>query len=108
MTVHHFPRKDYLWEMVDDLKISVFGTSAKYIETCKDKHIPNENYHLTSLRSILSTGSPLIEECFDYVYENVKKDVLLGSISGGTDIISCFALSNSYSPWLEESYNVVV
>ena len=60
--------------MVDDLKISVFGTSAKYIETCKDKHIiPNENYHLTSLRSILSTGSPLIEECFLIMYMKMLK-----------------------------------
>ncbi len=94
-----FPSKENLWKMVDDLSISVFGTSAKYIEACKNEHIiPKKQYHLKSLRSILSTGSPLIEECFDYVYENVKKDILLGSISGGTDIISCFVLLNPILP----------
>ena len=94
-----YPKKTTLWEMVDDLKISIFGTSAKFIEACMNSKLKPQNIStLKSLRTILSTGSPLIEECFDYVYKNVKKDILLGSISGGTDIISCFALSSPILP----------
>ena len=94
-----FPKKMILWELVDELKISIFGTSAKFIESCMNSKLKPQNIStLKSLRTILSTGSPLIEECFDYVYKNIKEDILLGSISGGTDIISCFALSSPLLP----------
>ena len=94
-----YPQKTTLWEMIDDLKISIFGTSAKFIEACMNSQLKPQNIlALKSLRTILSTGSPLIEECFDYVYKNIKEDILLGSISGGTDIISCFALSSPILP----------
>ena len=93
------PNGNAMWEMADELDITVFGTSAKFIDACKDAKIrPGEAIDLTSLRTILSTGSPLVDECFDYVYKHVKQDVLLGSISGGTDIISCFALGNPMLP----------
>ena len=94
-----YPQKTTLWKMVDELKISVFGTSAKFIEACMNTKLKPQNIStLKSLRTILSTGSPLIEECFDYVYKDIKEDILLGSISGGTDIISCFALSSPLLP----------
>ena len=94
-----YPNKNIMWNMIDELEISIFGTSAKFIESCKDFGLkPKDIASLHSLRTILSTGSPLIEECFDYVYDEIKEDVLLGSISGGTDIISCFALSSPILP----------
>ena len=94
-----FPDGERLWNMADKLGITIFGTSAKYIETCKNVKLkPKDFSDLSKLRTILSTGSPLTNECFDYVYNNVKSDLLLGSISGGTDIISCFALANPILP----------
>jgi acetoacetyl-CoA synthetase len=79
--------------MASEERINVFGTSAKFIAaTEKSKFDPMSETDLSSLRAILSTGSPLLPENFDYVYEHVKKDVQLASISGGTDIVSCFAL----------------
>jgi acetoacetyl-CoA synthetase len=94
-----YPNKNAMWDMVDKLEISIFGTSAKYIDACKEaKVFPKQDANLSSLKTILSTGSPLVEESFDYVYSKIKKDVLLASISGGTDIISCFALGNPMLP----------
>ena len=94
-----FPNNKFLWEIADKLDINVFGTSAKYIDSCQNSGLkPNEFYKLPKLKTILSTGSPLSTENFKYVYENIKSDVLLGSISGGTDIISCFALANPILP----------
>jgi acetoacetyl-CoA synthetase len=94
-----YPEKNILWKLVDDLKISVFGTSAKYLSACeKNKQVPRDKYALNSLRLILSTGSPLLPEQFDYVYTNIKEDVQLSSISGGTDILSCFLLGNPALP----------
>lgn len=94
-----FPNGNVLWELAERLKISIFGTSAKYIDASKDAGIhPNTFSDLSSLRTILSTGSPLVEESFDYVYSHVKQDIMLSSISGGTDIISCFALGNPMLP----------
>ena len=94
-----YPDSNAMWNMIDEHKITIFGTSAKFIDGCKNiSLIPKNNLSLESLRMILSTGSPLVDESFDYVYENVKSDVLLGSISGGTDIISCFALSSPVLP----------
>ena len=83
-----------LWEMCEQDDWSIFGTSAKYISALeKQKWQTPENMKLLKLRAILSTGSPLAHESFDYIYNKIKEDVLLGSISGGTDIVSCFMLS---------------
>ncbi|HAE31526.1 MAG TPA: acetoacetate--CoA ligase, partial [Flavobacteriales bacterium] len=94
-----FPDGKQMWNLAEKMEISIFGTSAKYIEACKENNIsPSSFSNLSKLRMILSTGSPLVEESFEYVYQHVKGDVHLASISGGTDIISCFALG---SPTLE-------
>ena len=87
------PEPGSLWQMAAEERINVFGTSAKFIAATEKSHFdPISQADLTSLRAILSTGSPLLPENFDYVYSHVKKDVQLASISGGTDIVSCFAL----------------
>lgn len=87
------PSPSVLWKMAEQEKVSVFGTSAKYIAALEKAGIsPKQEFDLTNLRAILSTGSPLAHESFDYVYREIKTDLLLASISGGTDIISCFAL----------------
>ena len=94
-----FPDKTAMWNFIDELDITIFGTSAKFIDACKSHDLsPNGFAKLDSLKQILSTGSPLVPESFDYVYEKVKKDIRLGSISGGTDIISCFALNSPSIP----------
>jgi len=83
-----------LWALCDQDDWHVFGTSAKYLAAIdKNSYQPRDKHQLTSLKAILSTGSPLAHESFDYVYRHIKEDVLLGSISGGTDIVSCFCLS---------------
>ena len=88
-----YPNKNSMWDMCEELGISVFGTSARFIAACaKSRMIPKERCDLSSLRAILSTGSPLVAESFDYVYQNIKSDLMLSSISGGTDIVSCFVL----------------
>jgi len=88
-----------LWEYAQAERMSHFGTSAKYIDAlAKTEIIPLSDYNLAALRVVLSTGSPLAPESFAYVYSNVKKDVQLSSISGGTDIISCFVLGNPTLP----------
>ena len=82
-----------IWDFADAERMTHLGTSAKYIDAIKKiALVPRKDYALSSLRAILSTGSPLAPEGFDYVYECVKNDVCLSSISGGTDIISCFSL----------------
>jgi acetoacetyl-CoA synthetase len=87
------PLKDSLWKLVDELNISIFGTSAKYLTSIEQYGIkPRENFKLAKLRAILSTGSILAEHSYDYVYHNIKSDLLLASISGGTDIVACFVL----------------
>lgn len=87
------------WKLIDDYNISIYGTSAKYINTSAQKGLsPKNKLDLSSLNVILSTGSVLLEEDFDYVYEHVKSDVQLSSISGGTDIVGCFALGNPIEP----------
>lgn len=94
-----YPDGNALWNLADELEITVFGTSAKYIASCEAAEIqPNVNNSLPKLRAILSTGSPLAPESFDYVYTKIKKDVLLSSIAGGTDIIACFVLGNPNLP----------
>jgi acetoacetyl-CoA synthetase len=87
------PKPDVLWDIAEKEGVSIFGTSAKYIAAlekagCK----PGESHDLGALKALLSTGSPLAHEGFDYVYRDIKADLCLSSISGGTDIISCFAL----------------
>ncbi len=94
-----YPNSSAMWRLTQDLGITVFGTSAKFIAACEAAgEQPVKNYNLSTLRTILSTGSPLVEENFDYVYQSVKPDVQLASISGGTDLISCFALGNPTLP----------
>ena len=82
-----------MWDLVDAEAMTHLGTSAKYLDALKKTGlVPRRDYALSSLRAVLSTGSPLAPEGFDYVYQCVKEDLCLSSISGGTDIISCFAL----------------
>ena len=90
---------ELLIDIVDKEKITLFGVSAKYIDTLRKKKINvKQKYSLNNLRTICSTGSPLSVSGFEYVYQNIKKNVHLSSISGGTDIISCFVLGNVYQP----------
>ncbi|MBV9316317.1 MAG: acetoacetate--CoA ligase [Gammaproteobacteria bacterium] len=87
------PAPGTLWQMAQQERLTVFGTSAKYLSSLeKSDFVPAQSVDLTALRTLLSTGSPLLPEGFDYVYRAVKSDLLLASISGGTDIVSCFAL----------------
>jgi len=93
------PNAAILWDMAQAERITVFGTSAKYIAAADKAGLePGKTHDLKHLRAILSTGSPLAPPGFDYVYEKIKRDVCLSSISGGTDIISCFAGGNPAGP----------
>ena len=92
-----FKKQDLLLEIVEKEKISLFGVSAKYIDALNKAKIKSK-YKLKELRTICSTGSPLSKDGFEYIYKNLKKDVHLSSISGGTDIVSCFVLGNIYEP----------
>ena len=94
-----YPQADALLKMADELDITIFGTSAKYIAMLESEGvIPKNISDFPRLKAILSTGSPLSEESFEYVYRNWKKDVQLSSIAGGTDIVSCFVLGNPLLP----------
>jgi acetoacetyl-CoA synthetase len=94
-----YPRGSILFDFIDAEGINVFGTSAKFIDSVRKLGLePARTHRLDSLQAILSTGSPLVAEGFDYVYEKVKPDLCLSSISGGTDIISCFVLGNPVLP----------
>lgn len=94
-----YPKYRSLFDLIDQEKISIFGTSAKYISaTEKAKLHPSQTHDLSTLRCILSTGSPLLPANYDYVYQKIKSKVRLSSISGGTDIVSCFALGNPILP----------
>ncbi len=87
------PTKHVLLDLIDEFDISVFGIGAKYIEAISRNRVyPNQSHQLKKLRTILSTGSPLLPESYDYIYEHFNKDVQVASISGGSDIVSCFAL----------------
>ena len=93
------PEPARLIDLIDAEDISIFGTSAKFIAALeKAGVIPRESHKLSSLKAILSTGSPLAHESFEYIYRDVKRDLCLSSISGGTDIVSCFALGNPTLP----------
>src|SRR5690606_20980369 len=86
-----YPRPDTLIDMIDQEQLTVFGTSARYLSALEKAGVkPRESHSLQSLQTILSTGSTLVHESFDYVYRDFKQDVCLSSISGGTDIISAF------------------
>jgi len=93
-----------LWGLADELGITLFGTSAKYLDTCNKLGLrPIEDHPLTSLRTITSTGSPLAPEGFEYVYRGVKEDVHLASISGGTDLCGCLVAGDPTGPvWAGE------
>ena len=93
------PDMGALWGMAAELGVSVFGTSAAFIEACRSRGVaPRLRFELGGVRAVLSTGSPLSPDGFRWVYENVGSDLLMGSISGGTDIISCFVLSDPTRP----------
>ena len=94
-----YPNKTRLFDVIAQEKITLFGTSAKYLSSIEKLGlIPQCTHELSSLTTILSTGSPLLPMNFDYVYQKIKPDLRLCSISGGTDIISCFALGNPLLP----------
>lgn len=98
-----YPNNEFLWKKIEEEKISIFGTSPKYLTSIeKSGLIPKEKFNFTTLKTILSTGSPLSEENFNWVYKNVKSDLQLSSISGGTDIISCFMLGCPIIPVYKE------
>ncbi|MEM7023780.1 MAG: acetoacetate--CoA ligase [Pseudomonadota bacterium] len=93
------PKPEVLWDLAERERVDIFGTSAKYIDACKKAGVaPARSHDLGALRAVLSTGSPLVPESFDYVYQSIKADLQLASISGGTDIVSCFVLGNPAGP----------
>ena len=92
-----YPKIDILLEYCQNKKINLFGVSAKYIDHLKNEKFNSKHLDLSSLKIITSTGSPLAEESFKYVYENIKQDVHLASIAGGTDMVGCLVLGNLYS-----------
>ena len=93
------PTPETLWELAEQEKVNVFGTSAGYLAAVEKAGLePARTHDFSALRAILSTGSPLAPRSFDYVYQKIKEDLLLASISGGTDIVSCFALGNPIGP----------
>ena len=94
-----YPNSDILWKYAEEEKNKFFGTSAKYIDALsKFKNNISEKFSLDNLETIGSTGSPLVHESFDYVYQKIKKDIHLASLSGGTDIVGCFVGGNPISP----------
>jgi len=93
------PDPSRLFDLIDEEKISIFGTGAKYLSAVEKAEIkPQQTHELDHLRIILSTGSPLASQSFEYVYNDVKQDVFLASIAGGTDLISCFLVGNPNLP----------
>ncbi len=89
------PGPDALWQMAQDEKITVFGTSAGYIAALKNAGVkPRRQFDLSPMKALLSTGSPLSKEDFHFIYEEIKEDMQLASISGGSDLNGCFALGN--------------
>lgn len=93
-----YPDANQLWALVAREGITHFGTSAKFIGSCRERLVPKDSFDFKRLRVILSTGSPLLPEDFDWIYRDVASHVQLSSISGGTDIISCFMLGNPILP----------
>jgi acetoacetyl-CoA synthetase len=96
------PGPDALWRMAEEEKITVFGTSAGYIAALKNAGVkPGKQFDLSPLESLLSTGSPLSKDDFRFIYQEVKADLQLASISGGSDLNGCFALGNPMGPVYE-------
>ena len=94
-----FPMETDCLILIDETKISIFGVSAKFISAVEKADLrPRETHDLSSLKTICSTGSPLSKENFEFSYQHIKEDFCLASISGGTDIIGCFALANPTLP----------
>jgi acetoacetyl-CoA synthetase len=97
-----YPRAETLWDICDEEGVDIMGVGAKYISAVENANVkPRQSHRLSELRTLLSTGSPLSHESFRFVYEHVKADLCLASISGGTDIISCFVLGNESLPVYE-------
>ncbi len=95
----NYPDPGAMWSLIKDEEITVFGTSATYINSLRSQGIkPGKDYDLMTLREISQTGSPLSAEGFEYVYQEIKEDLHFNSISGGTDINGCFAAGNPISP----------
>ncbi len=95
----YYPNPGVLWKLAQDEKITIFGTSARYLAEIERRGVkPGKEYDLSSLKTILSTGSPLSAESFEFVYRDIKKNVLLSSISGGSDINGCFLAGNPIGP----------
>ena len=93
------PHKDHLWKIADEEEITHFGISPRYISSLSsEKMSPIDQYELKHLKAVLSTGAPLLNEHFRFIHSSIKSDVQISSISGGTDIISCFALSTPMLP----------
>ena len=93
------PKPEALWELAEKEKMTVFGTSAGYLGALSDSGAkPGRDFDLSSVRAVLSTGSPLSVELFEYVYRDIKEDLQLASIAGGTDLNGCFALGNPMGP----------
>ena len=91
--------ENILFDYADQEKFNIMGISAKFLDTCRKLELnPMNSHNLSSLRMMLSTGSVLNSECFDYVYEKIKRSICLSSISGGTDIVSCFVLGSNILP----------
>ena len=94
-----YKKDDLLFEIASEEKVTLFGVSAKYIDALSNnKVVPKKNHDLSNIKTICSTGSPLSKEGYQYIYEKIKKNVHLSSISGGTDIVSCFVLGNLFQP----------
>lgn len=97
-----YPNLNVLWELAEQAQVQHFGTSAPYLVACMKKGIlPGKDYNLSTLRSVSSTGAPLPPEAFDYVYEAIKKDIWLCSMSGGTDVCTAFVGGNPLLPVYE-------
>ena len=93
------PQNDHLWKIADEEKITHFGISPRYISSLSSEKVsPINEYDLKHLKTVLSTGAPLLNEHFRFIHSSIKSDVQISSISGGTDIISCFALSTPMLP----------
>ena len=89
-----YPSTDVLIKYCAEKKFTLFGVGAKYIDHLKNEKFDSKNYDLSNLKTITSTGSPLVSESFEYVYKHIKKDVHLSSISGGTDVVGCLVIGN--------------